>query len=171
MNIPYDTVESIRSWPVGADGWHLSPDGRKVVIGTDVRIGSDVQIGTEVKIESSARIDPNVRIGFEVRIGRGVRIANGVWIANDAELLCTEDYLTIGPVGTRCSTLTLHRDKELGVRIIAGCWNGSLDDFVQRLGKNRKHDLYRRIIPQLCEELARRMTRTTKLNQRNSNGT
>jgi carbonic anhydrase/acetyltransferase-like protein (isoleucine patch superfamily) len=88
-------------------------------------------------------------------------VVRGSAVIRDTAVICghglieyTTDYLCIGPIGTRQATITLHRDTDIGIRIVAGCWDGSLDQFLARLGAD--HDDYRAIVPAAWEILRAR---------------
>lgn len=79
-------------------------------------------------------------------------------MCGDGELRSTGDYLLLGPVGSENRFITLHRDRGIGIRIVAGCWNGPLTEFLARLDDSSDHQPYARLVPMLHRELAARMT-------------
>ena len=66
--------------------------------------------------------------------------------------------MVVHGVGRAAGTLTLHRDRKLGVRLNRGCFSGSFDEFMSRLEDIPQHDFYRAIVPPMVAELRRRMT-------------
>ena len=85
-------------------------------------------------------------------------VSDNARVYGDGHIAKTDDYVVIGPVGTRNSFITLHRDLKIGVRINAGCFSGSLPEFMSRLTSCAEHKLYKRMIPMLVKELKKRMT-------------
>jgi hypothetical protein len=66
--------------------------------------------------------------------------------------------MVIQNVGRDISSLTLHRDTKIGVRINRGCFSGTLDKFMAKLTDHPSHEFYRQIVPLMEKELRRRMT-------------
>jgi hypothetical protein len=61
-------------------------------------------------------------------------VASGAYLGGadlvGAELIGARPVLMLGPIGSRSSYLTAYLT-DAGVKIAAGCWTGSLDEFVR----------------------------------------
>ena len=100
-------------------------------------------------MEPTAYAVPTAYIGPDARVyGRAVvcgdaQVCGDAWVCGDAqvrgdgEVLTTRHVLTIGPVGPRGRTLTLHRIRGGGHRVVIGCWEGDLDALEAALTDNR----------------------------------
>ena len=106
----------------------------------------------------AARIARTARVFDHARVSGNAEVYGDAQVSGDADIRQTDDYLTVGPIGTTCATLTLHRDLKLGIRINRGCFSGSLEEFMARLTECPEHLDYAEMIPVLCKILQRRMT-------------
>lgn len=83
-----------------------------------------------------------------IRVCGSARVSGSARVCGDGEIEYTEDYITVGPIGTRKSTITMHRDKKTGIRVVAGCWSGTYRQFMSRLNLEiREHKEYKSLIP------------------------
>ena len=55
--------------------------------------------------------------------------------------------MTFGPAGSRNSTTTFYRNKNNGISVTCGCFNGSIEDFLAKVeithGDNKHGQVYR----------------------------
>ena len=110
------------------------------------------------RVSGNAWVSDNARVYGNARVYDNARVSGNAWVSGDGDLKSTDDYITLGPIGTRKSYITLHRDRAICVRIVAGCWNGTLDEFLALLTDCREHDEYRQLVPAMHAILLSRMT-------------
>jgi hypothetical protein len=102
--------------------------------------------------------DGEVRVEASARVRDSAQVYGSAQVCGAGDIATTSDYITLGQVGTEERTITLHRDRDVGIRVVAGCWDGSLAEFMARLTDEPAHGLYRRVVPILWRELRDRMT-------------
>jgi hypothetical protein len=56
-------------------------------------------------------------------------------------------------VGSRFSTLTVHLDRVLGIRVNTGCFSGDVHDFRYRVSKVHENNDWRTLYPRLLRAL------------------
>jgi len=120
--------------------------------------GGAARIARTARVYDHARVSGNAEVYGDARVSDNARISDNADVSGNADIRQTDDYLTVGPVGTARETLTLHRDLKLGIRINRGCFSGSLDEFMAKLTECPEHQLYRQIVPGLYAGLRNRMT-------------
>ena len=111
-----------------------------------------------VRIQTSALVYGNAQVSGDARVYGNALVSGSARVSGNAQVYGSRDYLTIGPLGTRFDTLTLHRDTMIGVRVNTGCFSGTVDEFMARLTEHPEHKLYAAIIPALHAGLVARMT-------------
>lgn len=52
-------------------------------------------------------------------------------IKGSGDVQTVKDYIAIGPLGSRNSTLTAFKDSKHGIAVTTGCFYGSIDEFVE----------------------------------------
>lgn len=80
-------------------------------IGPNARVTGSASVTDSACVMDSARV-----MGSAVIAGRGVISKPG-------------DYLTLGPSLVSERFITAHRDEKIGVRVNAGCFSGTIDEF------------------------------------------
>ena len=72
---------------------------------------------------------------------------DSAWVYGEAEVYSTTHVMTFGPAGSRNSTTTFYRNKNNGISVTCGCFNGSIEDFLARVnethGDNKHGQVYR----------------------------
>ena len=69
------------------------------------------------------------------------------WVSGEAEVYSTTHVMTFGPAGSRNDTTTFYRNKNNGISVTCGCFNGSIEDFLAKVeithGDNKHGQVYR----------------------------
>ena len=63
------TIELIRSWPVDADGWHVSPEGKHVKLGYYCTLGDDCTLGYRCKLGNDCKLGYRCTLGDRCTLG------------------------------------------------------------------------------------------------------
>ena len=124
--------------------------------------GGAARIAQTAQVSGDAEVSGNALVAGDARISGNAQVFGYALVSGHADIRKTDDYLTVGPVGTARETLTLHRDLKLGIRINRGCFSGSLDEFLAKLTECPEHIAYRKLLPVLHEILTTRMTPVNK---------
>ncbi|MEO8153557.1 MAG: hypothetical protein ABI605_10845 [Rhizobacter sp.] len=75
------------------------------------------------------------QIGSRAVVAPGVVLPPQARLKGRAEIRTLADVLVLGPSRTDGVTYcTAHRDLDIGVRVIRGCFSGTLDEFIQIIG-------------------------------------
>ena len=100
----------------------------KALIGMYSRVGGSTMVGDEAEILTKS----NVKFLYIDACIRG-----------SARILSKKDVITIGPIGSRASTLTAYRSLKsyvTGIEVSTGCFNGSLKAFEYQVYKSHGDD-------------------------------
>ena len=69
------------------------------------------------------------------------------WVYGNARVYRIEHIMTFGPAGSRNGATTFYRNKNNGISVTCGCFNGSIEDFLARVnethGDNKHGQVYR----------------------------
>lgn len=75
-------------------------------------------------------------------------VAGDAWVggnarvAGDARINKTNDYIVIGPIGSRSGYTTFYKDKNNNISVTCGCFIGAIDKFLDAVNEthgNNKH--------------------------------
>ena len=90
-------------------------------------------------ISDNARVTDNARVSGNARVS-AAWVTDNARVSGNARVSATKDYCTCGPIGSRNDYTTVFRDSKLGVRVVCGCFSGSLDDFEKAVNKTHPYD-------------------------------
>ena len=71
-------------------------------------------------------------------------------MSDDAQVSGKNDFLLLGPMGSRNSFLSVYRTR-IGHLITTGCFSGTIDEFESRLTKETCHNSYRIFVSAIRE--------------------
>ena len=85
------------------------------------------------KIYGCAKIYDTSKILANAEVFGHVSIVQSTTIGVDGKISSTEDYVTIGPIGSRDGYTTVYKTYKGDVRIQCGCFNGTIRDFISKV--------------------------------------
>lgn len=65
-----------------------------------------------------------------------------VWVCGNAEVFSTSHVMTIGAIGSRNDFTTFYRGKDKKIMVKCGCFNGTIDEFVEKVKKTHGNNKY-----------------------------
>jgi hypothetical protein len=81
-------------------------------------------------------------VAGDAQVSGNARVSGNAWVAGDAQVSGdarvygdAHALLTLGPIGSRNGTLTVHTDAKIGVRFTTGCFTGSREEFLAAIDK------------------------------------
>lgn len=116
----------------------------------NARVTNNARIYDYAKIYGYATISENARI-YDYAIVHGVARVNGdakvyfnsdiysdTIIANNAYICDTNDYITIGPIGSRNDYTTFYSTEDKNIMVKCGCFNDTIEEFVKAVYETHK---------------------------------
>ncbi|MFR8974806.1 MAG: hypothetical protein ACLVG9_02315 [Eubacteriales bacterium] len=74
-------------------------------------------------------------------------VSGNAQVSGNARVYRIEHIMTFGPAGSRNGTTTFYRNKNNGISVTCGCFNGSIEGFLARVnethGDNKHGQVYR----------------------------
>jgi len=94
--------------------------GHALVYGNAL-VYSNAQVYGSAQVYDSARVYDNARVSDYARVSGNARIYSGT-------IKSTNDYMTIGPIGSRDAFTTFFKDEDK-IMVSCGCFNGTIQEF------------------------------------------
>lgn len=93
------------------------------------------QIDGHVSVKENARISGNARVisGNVCDGGKDVIIRGNSKILLNAYITSNDDYIVLGPLGSRSGDTTFYVDKDRNILVTCGCFNGTIEAFEKRV--------------------------------------
>ena len=119
-------------------GWigderHLSQEGDAWVSG-DAQVYDDAQVSGDARVYDDAWVSSNAWVSGNARVYGDAQVYGNAWVES-AEAICT-----FSGFGSQYRTTTAFLDKELGIRIVCGCFTGTLCQFRKQIIKTHGED-------------------------------
>jgi len=81
-------------------------------------------------VSGEAQVSGGARVSGEAQVSGEARVFGGARVSGEARIEKTEEYLMIGPIGSRNAILTSWKG-ENRVMVSTGCFLGSIDEFAK----------------------------------------
>lgn len=131
---------------------NLSHDGHAWVggnawAGDNARIRDNAMVSGNAVVCANAHVVDNAWIGGDVLIsdnayvGGNARVNGNAHIGDDAYITKREDYITVGPIGSRNAMTTFYRTKD-NVKVTCGCFCGTLNEFAEAVKQTHGGTFY-----------------------------
>ena len=128
----------------------------------NAKVGDNAKVFGNASVHNTARVGGNAMIGGDAQIGGNARIYGdsiidgNAQIGGDGEILKTEDHMVIESPNKM--PITLHRDKEIGIRINWYDFTGTIEEYIFEHRKFKNQYFHQGMIPKYYNILKNRMT-------------
>lgn len=103
-----------------------------VIVRDNANICGSAMARSNAKIYDNAEIYDNALINADSLIFGVARVGGRARIGSHGSISSPNDYLVVGPIGSRNDYTTFYRTKE-GILVSCGCFNGSIEAFEERV--------------------------------------
>jgi hypothetical protein len=69
-------------------------------------------------------------------------VSGDAWVSGDAEVYGDEDYTTIKGFGRNCRNTTFLKSEDGDVKVVCGCFYGTLDEFRKKVKETHGDSKY-----------------------------
>ena len=96
------------------------------------------ELGGFVEKEENLSQSGNAWVSGDAEVSGNARVSGNAWVYGDARVYGDADYTTIKGFGScfRCSTFFRCKDKE--VRVVCGCFYGTIEEFRKKVKKTHR---------------------------------
>ena len=91
------------------------------------------------EVYGNARVYGNVWVSGNARVYDDASVYGNAWVygnarvCGNAEVFRMEHYLVMGPIGSRNAFTTFFRTKEKNIKVVCGCFFGTIDEFLAKV--------------------------------------
>ncbi len=109
----------------------------------NARVCGNARVCSDAWVFSDAWVYGNARVYDNARVFGNARVFSDAWVFSDAKIAKTTEIFLAGPIGSRNDFTTFYKNKNDGISVKCGCFNGSIDDFEKSVRNNHsgtKHE-------------------------------
>ena len=109
------------------------------------QVSDQAKVYGQAKVYDQARVCDRARVSDQAKVYGQAQVSDRSWVYGQGDIASTRHYLTVGPVGSEDRTVTVHRHYDgpgstvWGHLVVAGCWQGMLDELAARIAADRTH--------------------------------
>ena len=132
----------------------------------NARVSGDAQVNGNAKVygnacisgdacvHGDAQVYGNAKVYGNAWVYRDAQVYGNAWVYGDAQVCGNGDYTTIKGFGTEFRTTTFFRCKDKKIRVVCGCFYGTIDQFRKQVKKTREGKIAKEylMIADLMEE-------------------
>ena len=99
-------------------------------------------VGGNAQVYGDAQVYGNALVGGNARVYGCARICGNAGVYDSARIATTTDYIVIGPIGSRDDFTTFYKTNSDGIYVACGCFNGNIDQFIDRVKNTHGSNWY-----------------------------
>ena len=130
----------------------------------NIKVGD---IGGWIEKENNLSHDGIAWVFRNAEVYGNARVCGDARVCGNAEVFRMEHYLVMGPIGSRNAFTTFFRTKEKNIKVVCGCFFGTIDEFLAKVkqthGDSKHAKVYRAAVEVALAQLE-------DVERRNGNG-
>ena len=103
----------------------------------------NLQVSGDAWVSGDARVSGNARVYGDALVSGDTWVYGDAWVCGDARVFGNAAICTFSGFGSKFRTTTAFIDKEIGIRVVCGCFTGTLEQFrkqvIQTHGEDSKN--------------------------------
>ena len=105
----------------------------------DAWVFGNAEVYGNAWVSGNAEVFGNARVYGNAEVFGNARVYGDAWVYGNAEVYCDADvfriehYLVMGPIGSRNAFTTFFRTKDRKIKVICGCFFGTIDEFLAKV--------------------------------------
>lgn len=103
----------------------------------DARVFGNAWVRGDARVSGDAQVFDRALVFDHAWVRGGARVSGGARVGGQADLISSQDILTLDPIGSENSTVTLYRSRT-GHHLRVGCWTGSVDTLAAEVDRRAR---------------------------------
>ena len=112
------------------------------IVYDNARVCDNAIVHDNARVYGDAIVYDNARVCDNAIVYGDARVYGNARVCDNAIVYDTKDYCIITGFGSRLSTTTFFRCKDDEIRVNCGCFNGTLDEFRDKVKETHKDNKY-----------------------------
>ena len=108
----------------------------------NAKVSGNAEVFGDAKVYGNAKVYGIAKVSGNARVFNNAKVFTSANVYVDAEITNPTDYIVIGPIGSRNDCATFYKTKDNNIRVVCGCFNGTLEEFEARVKETHKGNKY-----------------------------
>ena len=116
---------------------NLSHDGNCWVSG-------NAWVSDNACVSDNAKVFGDTQVYGDACVSNNAQVFGNACVSNNAHITNINDYIVIGPIGSRDDYTTFYLTKDKEIMVSCGCFNDTIDEFIKAVNEtHRDNDKYK----------------------------
>ena len=104
----------------------------------NVRVSGYARVSGDAQVHGDAIIYDNAHVYDNARVSGDAHVYGNARVSGNAYIYSTNDYICIGPIGSRNGYTTFYLTEDKNIMVNCGCFNGTLEEFIKAVNETHK---------------------------------
>jgi carbonic anhydrase/acetyltransferase-like protein (isoleucine patch superfamily) len=109
-------------------------------VSDNAQVFGNAQVYGNAKVSGDAWVFGNAQVYGNAKVSGDAWVFGNAWVFGDALVSKQSQWLLIGPAKSSGRFTTAFVDEKLGVRVVCGCFTGTVAEFSERIEKTHKEN-------------------------------
>ena len=112
----------------------------------DARVFGEALICGDARVFGDARISGNAKVSGKADVSGNACVSGDACVYNNAKIYSNahitkiNDYIVIGPIGSRNDFTTFYLTKDKEIMVSCGCFNDTIDEFIKAVNETHRYN-------------------------------
>ena len=120
---------------------NLSQSGNAWVYG-NAEVSGNARVSGNAEVSGNAWVYGNAWVSGNARVYGNAEVSGNAWVYGNARVSGNEDYTTIKGFGRNCRNTTFFKSEDGDVKVVCGCFYGTLDEFRKKVKETHGDSKY-----------------------------
>ena len=99
-------------------------------------------VSGNARVYGNAEVSGNAWVYGNARVSGNAEVSGNAWVSGNARVSGNEDYTTIKGFGRNCRNTTFFKSEDGDVKVVCGCFYGTLDEFRKKVKETHGDSKY-----------------------------
>ena len=106
----------------------------------DARVFGDAKVFDNACVFGDAKVYGDAQVYGDACVSNNAQVFGNACVSNNAHITNINDYIVIGPIGSRDDYTTFYLTKDKEIMVSCGCFNDTIDEFIKAVNKTYKNN-------------------------------
>ena len=113
-------------------------------VSNNAQVFDDAWVFGDAQVFGNACVSNNAQVFGNACVSNNAQVFGDACVSNNAHITNINDYIVIGPIGSRDDYTTFYLTKDKEIMVSCGCFNDTIDEFIKAVNEtHRDNDKYK----------------------------
>ena len=113
-------------------------------VSNNAQVFDDAWVFGDAQVFGNACVSNNAQVFGDACVSNNAQVFGDACVSDNAHITNINDYIVIGPIGSRDDYTTFYLTKDKEIMVSCGCFNDTIDEFIKAVNEtHRDNDKYK----------------------------